>query len=86
LTQQSNREVLDTVVSELDGFFNKGKPREDRDVGFVLIVYPFVADQGTVNIGTNGATEEEVANLMRNMLKHYDALRAAANNDGGSVQ
>jgi len=77
MSEQKNEEIMDQIINELDGFFNPGKAREDREVGLVLIVYPMTAAQGKVSIGTNSATEEQVANLMRNMLVHYDTMQAA---------
>jgi hypothetical protein len=81
----SNVEIMNKVTDELDGFFNPGVAREDRQTGLVLIVYPFSAGQGQVHIGTNGADEEEVVMIMRKMVEHYDQRQVTDTSTTGEI-
>jgi hypothetical protein len=62
------RETINKLAGGLDTIFNGNAKGEDREIGFILIVFPFEAHEGRANYISNANREDVVA-----MLKHQIA-------------
>lgn len=61
-------ETMDDIAALLDRMFNGNKTGEDRETGFILMVFPFGSDEGRCNYISNADRDDVVA-----MLKHQIA-------------
>jgi hypothetical protein len=65
-------EKMRAVARVLDELFN-GKARgADREVGFVLMVFPFEGREGRCNYISNGADRNDVVTLMKEMIARFE--------------
>jgi hypothetical protein len=67
------RATMTAVVRTLDGIFNGDKRGKDRDVGFILMVFPFSSDSGRCNYMSNGADRVDVVKLMKEQIARFEA-------------
>jgi hypothetical protein len=56
----------------LDQLFNPGKVREQRDIGFVLLVFPYESKSGRCNYISNGADRKDIINMLREQANRFD--------------
>jgi hypothetical protein len=69
---QKYRAMMNAVAEALDGTFN-GKARgADREVGFVLLVFPFGEKEGRCNYISNGADRRDIVTLMKEQIKRFE--------------
>lgn len=61
-------ETMNDVAALLDRVFNGDKTGEDRETGFILMVFPLDKDEGRCNYISNADRDDVVA-----MLKHQIA-------------
>ena len=67
------RDQMQDMAKAIDGYFNGEKRGQDREVGFVLLVFPFgEADGGRVNYLSNGAPREDIVVLMKEMIARFE--------------
>ena len=71
--EQRFREQMLAIASVLDETFN-GKARgPDKNVGFVLLVFPFGAGSSPrCNFISNGAARKDVVVLMKEMIARFE--------------
>ena len=71
--QQRYREQMQAVAQGLDEVFNGDARGQDRETGFVLLVFPF-GDAGGArcNFISNGADRRDVVTLMREMIARFE--------------
>lgn len=61
------------IAATLDEVFNGDKRGEDRQTGFVLMVFPFGDDRdGRCNYISNGAQRDEIVILMKEMIARFE--------------
>ncbi|HEY2530292.1 MAG TPA: hypothetical protein VGJ20_20540 [Xanthobacteraceae bacterium] len=67
------------VAQALDAFFNgdtaaprSRKARDDRKVGFILMVFPFDDHEGRCNYISNGADRKDVVVLMKEQIARFE--------------
>lgn len=63
---------MQDVAAALDRFFNGEKRGSDRDVGFVLLVFPFGEREGRCNYISNGADRRDIIKLLREQANRFD--------------
>lgn len=60
------------VMAAVDSFFNGDKRGSDRDVGFVLMVFPYGDKSGRCNYMSNGADRRDIIVLMKEMVARFE--------------
>ena len=66
------RDTMNRVAGALDEAFNGVAKGQDRKVGFVLLVFPFGADDGRCNYISNGASREDIIIMMREQIARFE--------------
>lgn len=64
-------EKMVRVAQALDELFNGDKTGDDREIGFLLLVYPFGDREGRCNYISNGADRRDVVTLFREMIARF---------------
>jgi hypothetical protein len=63
---------MTAVAQALDEMFNGKAGGPGRKTGFVLMVFPFDDHTGRCNYMSNGASREDVATLMKEMIARFE--------------
>jgi hypothetical protein len=63
---------LNGVAKALDGTFNGNARGADREVGFVLLVFPFGEKAGRCNYISNGADRRDIITLFKEQIKRFE--------------
>lgn len=80
IEEKYKRQML-AVAQTLDAFFNgdtaapraTNKPRDDRKVGFVLLVFEFGDDPASrCNFISNGADRRDIVSLFKEMIARFE--------------
>jgi len=69
------RDTMEAVVKTLDGIFNGDKRGKEREVGFILMVFPFNSSSGRCNYMSNGADRVDVVKLMKEQIARFEAAQ-----------
>jgi hypothetical protein len=67
------REQMASLGRGLDAVFNGPKTGTDRDVGFVLMVFPLGDAEGRCNYISNGLDRHDVLNLLKAQAALFEA-------------
>jgi hypothetical protein len=70
--EEAYRDTMTKVAGALDEAFNGVARGNDRKVGFVLLVFPFGADDGRCNYISNGASREDIVVMMREQIARFE--------------
>jgi hypothetical protein len=65
-------EKMTAVAAAIDELFNGDKHGDEREVGFVLIVFPFGDHEGRCNYMSNGADRRDIVTLMKEMIARFE--------------
>lgn len=68
--QEEYRSQMITIAEVLDSVFN-GDTRP-REVGFVLLVFPYGEEKGRCNYISNGADRKDIIKLFREQANRFD--------------
>jgi hypothetical protein len=60
------------VAQALDELFNGKIGGPDREIGFVLMVFPFEGFDGRCNYISNGADRRDIVALMKEMIARFE--------------
>ena len=60
------------VCQAIDDFFNGEMKGRDREIGFVLMVFPFGEGKGRCNYMSNGADRASIVTLMKEMIARFE--------------
>lgn|SRR4051812_21926604 len=60
------------ITQALDEVFNGGAKGDDRQVGFVLMTFPYGNVEGRCNYMSNGADRKDVVTLMKEMIARFE--------------
>jgi hypothetical protein len=66
------REMMNNIAGALDQAFNGDKRGKDREVGFVLLVFPYGEKEGRCNYISNGADRRDIVTLFREQIKRFE--------------
>jgi hypothetical protein len=73
--EDSYRDKMTLLARELDRFFNGEAKGQDRQTGFVLLVFPFgEAKGGRCNYISNGADRKDVVALMKEQIARFEGM------------
>lgn len=67
-----HREIMNEVARGLDKIFNGTKAGNDRDVGFVLLVFPFNNHDGRANYISNGADRKDMVVFFKELIARFE--------------
>ena len=70
--QDEYRAEMNAVAAALDETFNRGAKGSSRQVGFVLLVFPFGEKEGRCNYISNGADRADIIKLLRELANRFD--------------
>ena len=70
--QDEYRAQMNAVAKILDEVFNGVARGADRQVGFVLLVFPFGEKDGRCNYISNGADRADMVKLLREQANRFD--------------
>lgn len=70
--QAEYRAQMEAVVRGLDEVFNGDLRGDDRQTGFVLLVFPFGSTDGRCNFISNGAAREDIVCLFKEMIARFE--------------
>jgi hypothetical protein len=65
-------EKMNAVARALDELFNGEKRGKAREVGFVLLVFPFGEKEGRCNYISNGADRRDIVTMMKEQIKRFE--------------
>ena len=72
IEERFRREMI-AVATTIDEVFNGTKRREEREVGFVLLLFPFGDDpKGRCNFVSNGADRKDIVALFKEMIARFE--------------
>jgi hypothetical protein len=70
--EDKHRENMNRLARLLDEYFNGDKVGQDREVGFVLLVFPFGDRSGRCNYISNGADRRDIVTMMREQIARFE--------------
>lgn len=70
--QSQYLEQMNAVARTLDEVFNGDAKGSAREIGFVLLVFPFGESKGRCNYISNGADRREIIKLLREQANRFD--------------
>ena len=79
--EEKYKNKMVALAGAIDAFFNgdtaaprsQNKPRDDREVGFVLLVFPFGEGQHErCNFISNGADRRDIVTLFKEMIARFE--------------
>ena len=63
---------MNYLARMLDKFFNGSNEGADREVGFVLLVFPYGDKEGRANYISNGADRRDIVTLFREQIARFE--------------
>lgn len=77
--EPKHHDAMNAVAQGLDKIFNGDAKGNQRETGFVLLVFPFGhADVGRCNFISNGADRRDVVTLMKEMIARFEGQAEAS--------
>lgn len=64
--------MMNTLARSINQLFNGDAPVGEREVGFVLLVFPFGEKEGRCNYISNGADRKDIVTLFREQIKRFE--------------
>ena len=64
--------TMEHIAALLDRAFNGDRRGDERDTGFVLLVFPFGSGDGRCNYVSNGADRADVLKLLQEQAKRFE--------------
>jgi hypothetical protein len=65
-------EVMNKIARGLDRILNGKKRGNDRETGFVLLVFPFGEKEGRCNYISNGADRKDIVTMFKEQIKRFE--------------
>lgn len=70
--QADYREKMNAVMATLDELMNGEKRGSDREVGIVVLMFPFGSTDGRCNFISNGADRSDIVTLFKEMIARFE--------------
>lgn len=70
--EERYRLQMNEIALVLDHVLNGDAKGKDRDVGFVLLVFPFGAQDGRCNYISNGADRRDIVTMMKEQIARFE--------------
>jgi len=64
--------LMNTIAGVLDEAFNGDKRGNERETGFVLLVFPFGDKEGRCNYISNGADRKDIVTMFKEQIKRFE--------------
>jgi hypothetical protein len=65
-------ETMNAIAAALDKMFNGEARGKDKEVGFVLLVFPYGEKEGRCNFISNGADRSDIVVLFKEMIARFE--------------
>lgn len=65
-------EKMNHLAAVLDSYLNGEARGNDRETGFVLMVFPFGEKEGRCNFISNGADRKDIVTLFKEMIARFE--------------
>jgi hypothetical protein len=65
-------EQMNAVAATLDSYFNGDARGNDREVGFVLLLFEYGEKEGRCNFISNGADRKDIVTLFKEMIARFE--------------
>jgi hypothetical protein len=78
--QQEYHAKMSAIAQVLDETFNGEAKGNDRETGFVLLVFPFGEKEGRANFISNGADRRDIVTLFKEMIARFEGQPEAKGN------
>lgn len=69
--QDAYRAKMNAIAEALDEMFNGEAKGNDRETGFVLLVFPFGDKEGRCNFISNGADRRDIVTMFKEMIARF---------------
>lgn len=69
--EEEHRHLMNTLAHMLDHAFNGDAKGDDRQTGFVLLVFPFDGHEGRCNYISN-ADRNDVVTMLKEQIKRFE--------------
>ena len=66
------RRMMEAIAKGLDEIFNGEERGNDREVVFVLLVFPFEGREGRCNYISNGADRRDIVVMMKEQIARFE--------------
>lgn len=70
--EEKYRLIMNNLAGAVDEYLNLGRTGKDRQVGFVLLVFPYGEGEGRCNYISNGASREDMVMLLREQANRFE--------------
>jgi hypothetical protein len=70
--QADHKEKMTVIIQTIDEFMNGDKKGADREVGIVLLMFPFGSAEGRCNFMSNGADHKDIVALFKEMIARFE--------------
>ena len=70
--EERHRASMNEVAAALDKIFNGDARGQNRETGFVLLVFPFGAKDGRCNYISNGADHRDIVVMMKEQIARFE--------------
>lgn len=70
--QADYHDKMTAIMQALDEFLNEGKKGDARQVGIILMMFPYGDVDGRCNYMSNGADRKDVVTLMKEMIARFE--------------
>jgi hypothetical protein len=64
--------IMQRLAGAVDFALNGETKGDDRNTGFVLLVFPFNDDSGRCNYISNGAARDDIVRLFQEQIKRFE--------------
>ena len=69
---ENYREMMIALARGIDEIMNHGAKGADREIGFVLLVFPFGDKEGRCNYISNGADRRDIVTMFKEQIKRFE--------------
>ena len=70
--EDAHRGTMNALAAGIDGILNGNKKGAARDVGFVLLVFPFGEKEGRCNYISNGADRRDIVVMLKEQIARFE--------------
>lgn len=70
--EEQYRAKMNELARLLDFYFNGDTKCQDRQTGFVLLVFPFGENEGRCNYISNGADRRDIVTMLKEQIARFE--------------
>lgn len=70
--ERAYREKMNRIMTVLDQAFNGDAKGVNRDVGLILLMFPFGEKEGCCNYISNGADRKDIVTMFRELIRRLE--------------